>query len=54
MSSRGPYDHSVQNIETAQTYESDKDKDFEIAVIDGVHDTRVSTEIEKRKNKLYE
>jgi hypothetical protein len=54
MSSKGPYDHSVQNIETAQTYKSDKDKDFEIAVIDGVHDTRVSTEIEKRKNKLYE
>lgn len=54
MSSRGPYDNSVHNIEAAQTYESDKDKDFEVTVIDGVHDTRVSTAIEKRKNKLYE
>ncbi|SMC73350.1 DUF4407 domain-containing protein [Pedobacter nyackensis] len=54
MSSRGPYDNSVENIEIAQEYESDKDKDFEIAAIDGVHDTRVSTEIEKRKNQLYE
>jgi len=54
MSSRGPYDRSIENIETTQIYESDKDKDFETAVIDGVHDTRVSTEIEKRKNKLNE
>lgn len=54
MSSRGPYDRSVENIETSQAYESDKDKDFEIAAIDGVHDTRVNTEIERRKNKLYE
>jgi hypothetical protein len=54
MSSRGPYDNSVENIELAQEYESDKDKDFEIAAIDGVHDTRISTEIERRKNQLYE
>jgi hypothetical protein len=54
MSSRGPYDRSVENIEAAQVYESDKDKDFEIEVIDGVHETRVHTEIERRKNKLYE
>ena len=52
MSSRGPYDRSVENIETAQMYESDKDKDYEITVIDGVHDTRVSTEINRRKNAL--
>lgn len=54
MSSRGPYDRSVENVETAQVYESDRDKDFEIEVIDGVHETRVHTEIESRKNKLYE
>lgn len=54
MSSRGPYDRSVENLETAQVYESDRDKDFEIEVIDGVHETRVHTEIESRKNKLYE
>jgi hypothetical protein len=52
MSSRGPYDRSVENIETVQMYESDKDKDYEITVIDGVHDTRVSTEINRRKNAL--
>jgi len=52
MSSRGPYDRSVENMETTQIYESDKDKDFEVTVIDGVHDTRISAEIEKRKNKL--
>ena len=54
MSSRGPYDNSVENMEIAQEYESDKDKDFEVSAIDGVHDTRVSTEIERRKNQLYE
>jgi len=52
MSSRGPYDRSVENIETAQIHESDKDKDYEIEVIDGVHDTRVSSAIEKRKHQL--
>lgn len=52
MSSSGPYDRSVENVEFAQTYESDKDKDFEITVIDGVHDTRIHTEIENRKSKL--
>jgi hypothetical protein len=54
MSSRGPYDHSIQNIETTQVHESDKDKDYEMEVIDGVHDTRVSTEIARRKRQLNE
>jgi hypothetical protein len=54
MSSRGPYDHSIQNIETAQAHESDKDKNYEMEVIDGVHDTRVSTEIARRKRQLNE
>jgi len=49
MSSRGPYDHSVANIETTQEYASDKDKDFELTVTDNVQETRVSTETEKRK-----
>lgn len=52
MSSSGPYDHSVQNLETSQVHESDKDKDYEIEVIDAVHDTRVSTETERRKRRL--
>lgn len=52
MSSRGPYDRSIENIEIAQMYESDKDKDYEVTVIDGVHDTRISTEITRRKQEL--
>ena len=52
MSSRGPYDRSIENLEAAQIHESDKDRDYHITVIDGVHDTRTSTEIEKRKQQL--
>lgn len=52
MSSRGPYDYAVANVETAQLHESDKDKDYEVTVIDGVHDTRVNTQIDRRKNEL--
>jgi hypothetical protein len=52
MSSRGPYDYSIENIEIAQVHVSNKDKDFEVEVTDGVHDTRVSTEIERRKAQL--
>jgi len=52
MSSRGVYDRSVENIETSQIHTSEKDKDYEIAVTDGVHDTRVSTEIERQKRVL--
>jgi len=54
MSSRGPYDRSVENLEDSQIHTSEKDKDYEIAVTDGVHDTRVSTETEKQKRKLTE
>lgn len=54
MSGRGPYDQSVQNLEASQVHESGKDKDYEIEVIDNVHDTRVSTETDRRKIKLSE
>ncbi|MNK05751.1 hypothetical protein D3C87_236380 [compost metagenome] len=49
MSSKGPYDKSVENLELTQIYESDKDREYETAVIDGIQETRVSTETEKRK-----
>jgi hypothetical protein len=49
MSSRGPYDKSVENIETSQIYSSGKTKDYEMEVVDGVQDTRVSTETSKQK-----
>lgn len=52
MSSRGPYDISVDNLETSQVHTSGKDKDYEIEVVDGVHDTRVSTSINRQKNSL--
>lgn len=52
MSGRGPYDQAIENIEIAQVHLSGKDKDFEIAVADGIYETRVSTEIEKQKEKL--
>ncbi|WP_316841085.1 DUF4407 domain-containing protein [Pedobacter gandavensis] len=52
MSDSGPYDHSVQNLEATQVYASDKDKEYEIAVIDGVQETRIETEIERRKRQL--
>lgn len=52
MSARGPYDRSVENIETSQVHTSEKDRDFEVTVTDEVHDTRVSTTVDKQKRAL--
>ncbi|MES2417768.1 MAG: DUF4407 domain-containing protein [Bacteroidota bacterium] len=52
MSSRGPYDNTIENLELTQNHLSDKDKDFEIEVADGIYETRVSTEIERRKEQI--
>lgn len=52
MSARGPYDRSVENLEDSQIHTSEKDRDYEIAVTDQVHDTRVATEVEKQKRNL--
>ena len=52
MSSRGPYDYAVENLETTQVHLSGKEKEFEIEVADGIHETRVGTEIEKRKEQI--
>lgn len=49
MSSRGPYDRSVENVEQTQIYQSDKEREYETEVADGIHETKVSTETEKRK-----
>lgn len=54
MSSIGPYDKSVEYMETAQVYTAEKDRDYEVEVIDGVHKTRVDTTIEKKKLRLKE
>lgn len=52
MSARGPYDRSVENLEDAQMHTSEKDRDYENTVTDGVHDTRVSTTITRKKRIL--
>ncbi len=52
MSDRGPYDNSVENIEITQIHLSNKDKDYEVEVADGIYETRVSTSIEKRKQEI--
>lgn len=52
MSSRGPYDQAIENIEVSQVHSSDKERDFEIDVTNGIQETRVSTEIEKRKVQI--
>ena len=52
MSVKGPYDHSIENVEASQIHESDKDKDYDIAVINGVQDPRISTTIDKKIQQL--
>lgn len=52
MSTRGPYDRAIENVETAGNYRSEKDRDFNVEVIDGVHATRVETTIEREKQQL--
>lgn len=52
MSSSGPYDYDVKNIETVGRYKSDKNRDYDIEVTDGIYETRVSTQIEKRKRQF--
>jgi len=49
MSGRGPYDRSVENLETVQIHSGEKDRDYEIEVVDGVQETRIDTETGKRK-----
>ncbi len=49
MSNKGPYDIALQNVDETYIYKSDKTKDHDFAVTDGVHDTRVNTEIDKQK-----
>ncbi|MEJ7778091.1 MAG: DUF4407 domain-containing protein [Daejeonella sp.] len=49
MSNKGPYDIALQNVDDTYIYKSVKTKDEDIAVTDGVYDTRVVTEIDKQK-----
>ena len=52
LSSSGPYDYDIKNIESVQYYKSDKNKAYQMEVSDGIYDTRVKTEIDKRKKQL--
>ena len=52
MSNRGPYDVALQNIEESAMHGSYKGKDYEIAVTDGIQDTKVDTEVEKQKELI--
>ena len=52
MSARGPYDRSVDNLESTQIHASEKERDYEIEVTDNIHETRVSTETDKRKEMI--
>jgi hypothetical protein len=52
MSNRGPYDAALQNIEDTHIYKSDKTKDKEVQVTDGVHDTWVAADMDKEKQLI--
>nr|WP_199075215.1 DUF4407 domain-containing protein [Pedobacter sp. ASV19] len=52
MSTRGSYDYAIANLEEVQMHGSDKDKEFETEVTDQVQETRISTEIERRKQQI--
>lgn len=52
MSGRGPYDHAVENLEQAQAHAVEKDRDYEMEVTDGIYETKVSTELHKRKELM--
>lgn len=54
MSSIGPYDKSIDFTETAEVYTAEKDRDYTIEVVDGVHETRVNTSIDQKKLRLKE
>ena len=49
MSTKGPYDFALQNVEESAVHGSYKQRDFDIAVTDGVQETKVETEIDKQK-----
>lgn len=52
MSSRGPYDFAIENTEIAQVHLSNQDRAFTVDVADGIQETRVNTEIDKRKQQI--
>ena len=52
MSRAGPYDIGLQNVEERDIHGSFKNKDYHVAVSDGVQDTRIDSEITKQKRLI--
>lgn len=52
MSNRGPYDVAIQNSDDSTIHGSNRGRDYHISVTDGVHDTRITTEVDKQKRLL--
>lgn len=52
MSNKGPYDVALQNIDDTTIHHSNKTKDLDISVIDGVHEARIITGIEREKQSV--
>lgn len=54
MSARDAYDIDTKNVQLVDAHRSIKNRDAEIEIIDGVHDTRVQSGIEKAKKEYLE
>ena len=52
MSSRGSYDHAVENAEKVQMHLSDKDRDADIAVADQIQDAKIDIRAQQRIDEL--
>ena len=53
MSNRDAYDIALHDQQTVDIYRSGKDRDAEVAIIDGVYDTKVQQGIEQQKAHLW-
>lgn len=49
ISNTGPYDIALQNTDDTAIHSSYKDKDYQTAVADGTQDTRIESEISRKK-----
>ncbi|WP_353181370.1 DUF4407 domain-containing protein [Parapedobacter lycopersici] len=54
MSMRDAYDVALRDRQTVDIHRSAKNRDAEIAIIDGVHDLRIKTETEKQTRVLLD
>jgi hypothetical protein len=52
MSNRGPYDVALQNTDDIAIHGSNRGREYNISVTDGVQDTRIDTEVSKQKQMI--